>query len=81
MPNKISIVKGPIHKPNITMKFTKLEKPKKGDLNFINNYNKFNNSINNSDKLIEPFEGVYKKNSRIIFFFLLILVAIIYMNY
>jgi hypothetical protein len=53
-------------KPNITMEITKLDRNNKSD-----NSIKYNN-------IIEPFEGIYKKNSRIIFFILLILVAIIY---
>jgi len=59
-------------KPNITMEITKLDRNNKSDKS-----DKSDNSIKYNN-IIEPFEGIYKKNSRIIFFILLILVAIIY---
>ena len=59
-----------MQKPNITMKIIKLDRKK--------------NSIQNKDKfkkyeVIESFEGIYKRNSRIIFFILLLFISIAYL--
>jgi len=84
-----------MQKPNITMEMIKLNLNSKKQDCCINDtviYNGLHGlkslkspnalkSLKSSNKLniIEPFEGIYKSNSRKIFFILLLLVALIYM--
>lgn len=55
-------------KPNITLHIEKLK----------SNCNQ--NNIKTDIQIIEPFQGIYKKNSRIIFLILLFLISFFYMK-